>query len=97
MSVADPGRWIRADPLDSTRDDDVCDDFVLLPVLFFGADGIRSMFETCSSVYSEIVERGFDDVVCFCWGDGHVEFRERRREICGGGDRFRGSISGGCM
>lgn len=34
MSVADPGRWIRADPLDSTRDDDVCDDFVLLPVLF---------------------------------------------------------------
>ena len=36
------------------------------------------MFETCSSVYSEIVERGFDDVVCFCWGDGHhVEFRER--------------------
>lgn len=38
ISVADPGRWIRADPLDSTNDDDddddVCDDFVLLPVLF---------------------------------------------------------------
>ena len=60
------------------------------------------MFETCSSVYSEIVERGFDDVVCFCWGDGHhVELgRERRdeeEEKCGGGDRFRGSITGGCI
>ena len=29
------------------------------------------MFETCSSVYSEIVEGGFYDVVCFCWGYGH--------------------------
>lgn len=32
------------------------------------------MFETCAAVDAKVVEGGFDDVVCFGWGDCHGSF-----------------------
>ena len=38
----------------------------------FCADGIGTMFETRTAVDAKVVEGGFDDVVCFSWGDCHL-------------------------
>jgi hypothetical protein len=32
------------------------------------------MFETCAAVDAKVVEGGFDDVVCFGWGNCHGSF-----------------------